>query len=165
MWKRLLFTLLAIGAAVASLPPKAGTAAPEAALPRGVRAEWNHSAAYKERTRTRERICINGLWRWQPADPAASRPPAGDWGFFKVPGCWPGITNYMQKDSQTVYAHAEWGDRRLRDVKSAWYEREIAVPSGWSGRRVVLQAEYVNSFAAVFINGKPAGLKFLVASI
>jgi hypothetical protein len=30
--------------------------------------------------------------------------PGGDWGYFKVPGCWPGVTDYMQKDSQAVYA-------------------------------------------------------------
>jgi hypothetical protein len=36
-------------------------------LPSGVRAAWNLEKAYRETTPTRERICINGLWRWQPA--------------------------------------------------------------------------------------------------
>ena len=54
-------------------------------------------------TDTRERICINGLWRWQPASTEPAQPPTENWGYFKVPGCWPGITDYLQKDSQTLY--------------------------------------------------------------
>ena len=37
-------------------------------LPRNVRAVWDLSKASRETTPTRERICINGLWRWQPAE-------------------------------------------------------------------------------------------------
>ncbi len=62
----------------------------------------------------------------------ANRCPAANWGYFKVPGCWPGITDYMQKDCQTVYAHPSWASRRLSDVTAAWYEREIAIPADWA---------------------------------
>ncbi|MHC4434075.1 MAG: hypothetical protein ACYTBS_19705, partial [Planctomycetota bacterium] len=31
---------------------------------------WDMSKAYRETTPTRQRICINGLWRWQPASEA-----------------------------------------------------------------------------------------------
>ena len=75
------------------------------ALPTGVKAVWDLGKAERESTATRERICLNGLWRWQPADADANRPPAGNWGYFKVPGCWPGITDYKQKDCQTLFAH------------------------------------------------------------
>src|SRR5258708_367151 len=45
-------------------------AEPEAAaLPAGVAAVWDAGMAYRETTPTRERICLNGLWRWQPAEP------------------------------------------------------------------------------------------------
>src|SRR5438045_2102064 len=66
-----------------------------APLPAGVRAVWTLDSAFREATPTRERISINGLWRWQPADPRAEQPPSSHWGFFKVPGSWPGITDYM----------------------------------------------------------------------
>ena len=33
------------------------------ALPPGVKAVWNLNAAHREWTPTRERVCINGLWR------------------------------------------------------------------------------------------------------
>src|SRR5579872_670334 len=76
-----------------------------APLPQGVRAVWDLKSAYRERTPTRERVCLNGLWRWQPAGAATGATPGRGWGYFKVPGCWPGITDYMQKDCQTVYAN------------------------------------------------------------
>ena len=57
------------------------------ALPTGVAAVWDLGRAYRETTPTRERICLNGLWRWQPAEPDSERVPATNWGYFKVPGC------------------------------------------------------------------------------
>lgn len=128
-----------------------------APLPSGTRAVWDLSLAWREATPTRERVCLNGLWRWQPATPAAETAPLQGWGFFKVPGAWPGITDYMQKDSQTVHAHPSWKDTRLRDVPAAWYEREITVPETWTGRHVALSTEYLNSFAAVFVDGQKVG--------
>src|SRR5207253_1950133 len=83
--------------------------------------------------------------------------PDRGWGYFKVPGCWPGITDYMQKDCQTVYPNPDWKDEKLQDVSSAWYEREITIPDTWRGRRITVSAEYLNSFAAVFVDGKKAG--------
>ena len=40
-------------------------------LPDGVKLVWDLDKAVKLSTPTREQICINGLWRWQPGD--------GDW--------------------------------------------------------------------------------------
>jgi beta-galactosidase len=129
----------------------------DAALPPGVRAVWDPSRAHREASATRERVCINGLWRWQPAEAAADRVPADGWGYFKVPGSWPGITAYNHKDSQTLHVHPDWQDQRLRDVTGAWYQREISVPEQWTGRRIVLYAEYVNSFATVYLDGRRVG--------
>jgi beta-galactosidase/beta-glucuronidase len=132
-------------------------AQPAAELPQGVKAVWDLSQAFRETTPTRERICLNGLWRWQPAKDAADAVPAGDWGYFKAPGCWPGITDYMQKDCQTVYPHPSWKGVDLRGLSSAWYQREITIPKDWAGRRITVQADYLNSYAAVYLDGKKAG--------
>ncbi|MGC8989253.1 MAG: sugar-binding domain-containing protein, partial [Verrucomicrobiia bacterium] len=130
----------------------------EATLPGGVIVQWDISKAWRETTPTRERVCINGLWRWQPAsDAAGDRVPGANWGFFKVPGSWPGITSYMQKDSQTVHVHPEWKTIKLAEVTAAWYQREIAVPREWAGRRVSLTVDYLNSYATVFMDGKRVG--------
>lgn len=126
-------------------------------LPPGVRAVWDPAHAYREETLGRERLCINGLWRWQPADGAGDGVPSGGWGFMKVPGCWPGITDYMQKDAQTVYPHPKWAATRLAGVNSAWYEREVSVPAGWAGLRITLEISYLNSLAAVHVDGALVG--------
>ena len=126
----------------------------DAALPPEVRAVWNMDKAYHEATPTRERICINGLWRWQPAAAAASAVPTGRWGYFKVPGSWPGITDYIQKDCQTVFANPAWGNVDMRALNAAWYERTFSVPAAWTGRRVTLTADYLNSYAAVYVDGR-----------
>ncbi len=148
--------ILAVAAALAVA--RTGLCAqPLAPLPQGVEAVWDLGKAHRETTPTRERICINGLWCWQPADPRSDRVPDGGWGYFKVPGGWPGVTNYMQKDCQTVHAHPSWEHQKLADITAAWYRREITVPATWAGRRIAVHAEYLNSFAAVYVDGKKAG--------
>jgi beta-galactosidase len=129
----------------------------DAALPSDVQLVWDMSEAYHEATARRERICINGLWRWQPAEAESQQVPKENWGYFKVPGCWPGITDYMQKDSQTVYVHPSWRTRKLGDLVAAWYEREFTVPPSWSGRRITLNLEYLNSYAVAYVDGEEAG--------
>ncbi len=130
---------------------------PAAELPPGVQVEWSLARAWREATPTRERVCLNGLWRWQPAATDARTPPTNRWGWFKVPGAWPGITDYMQKDSQTVHVHPAWRDTRLGGVTAAWYEREFTAPAEWAGRRIGLSAEYLNSLALVFVDGRKVG--------
>jgi len=142
---------------VAAAGPRACGGEIAAPLPKGVKAVWDLGKAYREATPTRERICINGLWQWQPGDADAREVPSGNWGYFKVPGCWPGIGDYMQKDCQTLYSHPSWKGQRLGSVAAAWYQREIAVPSQWAGRRIAVTTEYLNSFAAVYVDGKKAG--------
>ena len=128
-----------------------------APLPPGVKAVWDLGKAHKETTATRQQVCINGLWQWQPAKEKSDQPPAGNWGYFKVPGSWPGIGDYMQKDSQKLFVHPSWKDEKLTGVSSAWYQRDITVPADWAGRRIVLTADYVNSRAVVYVDGKKVG--------
>jgi beta-galactosidase len=156
--KILLALLYAIIASL-TLPaePRGAAHQMNAPLPNGARAVWDASKAHRESTPTRERVSLNGLWQWQPADPQAERTPDGNWGWFKVPGSWPGITDYMQKDSQTLHAHPSWKEQQPGSFTAAWYQREISVPETWAGRRISARFEYLNSFAAVYIDGKPAG--------
>src|SRR5262245_39611442 len=135
----------------------AAWAAPDVSLPAGVRAVWDLDRAWWEKTYTRERGCLNGLWRWQPARAVTDPVPAGGWGYFKVPGFWPGSPSYIQEDCQTLHAHPSWKDAALRGITAAWYQREVAVPAEWAGRHIALSAEYLNSFAVVFLDGRKAG--------
>ncbi|MEA3400115.1 MAG: hypothetical protein U9R79_02610, partial [Armatimonadota bacterium] len=128
-----------------------------AALPEGVEAVWDMSKAYRETTATRERICINGMWRWQPVAEKTDEVPTGGWGFLKVPAPWPGTSFWMHRDSQTHYPHPRWQDENLSAVDMAWYQREISVPTEWAGRRICISLAYLNSYAAVYIDGTNVG--------
>lgn len=130
---------------------------PAVPLPPGVTAVWDLSKAYHETTPARERICINGLWRWQPGEANSDQPPSGNWGYFKVPGNWPVSGGGRLKNSQRVYAHPNWKDKSLGGIATAWYEREISVPNNWTGRRIAMTLEYLNSKAVVYVDGKKAG--------
>lgn len=126
-------------------------------LPEGISAVWDISKAFRDITPTRERICINGLWLWQPASLKPGDPPSSGWGYFKVPGPWPRISNFSQKSSQTLFPHPEWKDTVPDSIISAWYQREIFIPEDWTGRRIILDTNYINSYAEVFVDGKNAG--------
>jgi hypothetical protein len=129
----------------------------EPPLPPGATAVWDLAKAHRESTGTRERICINGLWRWQPATDRAGAVPSTGWGYFKVPGFWPGNTSYIQEDCQTLHTHPDWKGANLKGLTAAWYQREVTVPVDWTGRRFALSVEYVNSLALVHIDGRKAG--------
>jgi hypothetical protein len=127
------------------------------ALSPGVKAVWDPAKACRETTPTRERLCINGLWRWQPAADNAFQVPSAAWGYFKVPACWPGSQDYMQSDYQTLYADPIWTNTNISEVQSAWYERTITIPQDWAGRRIALYVEYLNSYAEVYVDGRKVG--------
>ena len=148
--------LFLLGLAAAAIL-QAAAPVPVVSLPPGVVAVRDPALAFRESTSTRERVSINGLWRFQPSAQDTEAVPEAGWGWFKVPGSWPGITDYMHKDSQIVYAHPDWKAGRMREVTSSWYQREITIPTAWAGRRIDLTVEYLNSWAAVFIDGRKAG--------
>lgn len=136
------------------------------ALPQGVKAVWDTAKAWHETTPTRERICINGLWRWQPAGRDARQVPTSGWGYYKVPACWPGIQDYMQSDYQTLYRNPSWVDTNLAEVQSAWYQRPLTIPENWTGRRIALDLAYLNSFAQVYVDGELVGeIRFPAGSV
>src|SRR5262249_23972377 len=103
------------GVRVGVLGGRAGTGPGEPPpLPAGVKAVWGLEKAHREATGTRERVCLNGLWLWQPGKWLADAVPAEQWGYFKVPGFWPGNTSYIQEDCQTLHAHPGWKGADLR---------------------------------------------------
>jgi beta-galactosidase len=150
---------LVVGAAFAMLNSllQSAQGPTEAPLPPGVKVVWDLAKAHSDKTPTRERVSLNGLWRWQPARDITDRVPAENWGHYKVPGFWPGISNYIQEDTQTLYRHPSWLKADVRNLTTAWYEREFTVPADWAGRRIAVAAEYVHSLAIVFVDGAKAG--------
>ena len=117
---------------------------------------WDSSKAYHESTLTRERICVNGLWRWQPATTAMEVVPTDGWGRLRVPEAWP-AGHQAWPDPQFYCPNPAWEIPDANRVTSAWYEREITVPHERADRRVTLQAGYVNSYAVVYLDGARVG--------
>ncbi len=111
------------------------------------------------RTPTRERQCLNGLWRFFPISqegPLSDRAPerGTGWGYLKVPGVWPqgnGPTNSIQPllPPEQLETAAKW--------HTGWYRREFTVPKELSDRRAFLDVEQLHTRAAVFVDGAPAG--------
>jgi hypothetical protein len=131
-------------------------------LPAGVEDPWDPQAAEAVATRTRGRICINGLWRFIPVlgEAAGTMPPPGEgWGWFKVPGMWPGSAAWdVGAPAQRVLlAPCLETEVDFAKMDQAWYRREITVPAEWSGRRVFLEFTMLQTHAQLFVDEKPAG--------
>ncbi len=143
---------MAAAVAILVVAAQGAAAGCEALLPAGVKAVWDLDKAYCETTLSRQRISINGLWRFQPAVELSTTVPVDDWGYCKVPAPW-------AASSQTRYPHPAWRaeNANMRDVDVAWYQREVVVPRAWQGRRVAVYAECVNSYAALFLDGRKLG--------
>ena len=75
----------------------------------------------------------------------------------KCPAAGRGSPTTCRRTARRSIAHPSWKDEKLGGVTAAWYQREITIPSEWAGRRIALAAEYLNSFAAVYVDGKKAG--------
>ena len=125
-------------------------------LPHGVKAVWDLDKSYRESTPTRERVCINGLWRWQPVETAGVAPPDNGWGYLRVPETWPGGAQ-RGVGTSLHYPHPDWAKKDLAEVTAAWQQREFTVPAEWKGRRITLSTAYLNSYAAVYVDGKKVG--------
>src|ERR1039457_6201729 len=105
---------------------------------------------------TRERVCVTGLGRGQPAASEGDVAPDGGWGYLRVPESWPG--GDQGSVGRTVFfPHPDWAKKDLASVTAAWQQREVTVPREWRGRRIALNTAYLNSYAAVYVDGKKAG--------
>ena len=58
---------------------------------------------------------------------------------------------------QKLYRHTAWETKDLESLKEAWYQREIVIRANWTGRRITVYAEYVNSYVEVYLDGKMLG--------
>ena len=123
-------------------------------LPDGVHAVWDTAKAFRETTPTRERLSINGLWQWQPATTATPPlKPTGATCAFPNPG--PPATSAPRRVSSIptrvgrtpLYAISP---PRGTSARSPFHTTGPAAASPSTPR-------YLNSYAAVYLDGKPVG--------
>lgn len=123
---------------------------------------WDMKDAERIANGSRERICLNTVWQFKPAESAAvtAVPKETEYPyFFKVPGIWPGHNSWKQPgSSQDVYEpsgkKAEINGKKLNSV---WYRRTIDIPANWTGKKVELELTYIQTCGQVFIDGRKAG--------
>lgn len=125
---------------------------------------WDLKDAFRRTNAVREEVCLNGLWQFREVvAPESMRtvPVRGSgWGYFKVPGSWPapfrgdGAPGMAQKIHRSQFNAVSV---KNEDLNSAWYRRTIMVPDHWKGRDVFLNLEWIQSYAKVFLDGKPVG--------
>jgi len=138
--------------AVLGLAAAGRAAAQTAEVPRG----WSLEQAVRDTTPTRERISLGGFWRWQPAGDDLEALPTDGWGHLRVPTPWPGGRRAADP-TESFRPNPEWSAEQLGAATAAWYQVDLAVPAEWAGRRVALTAEYLHSYAAVYVDGQKVG--------
>jgi beta-galactosidase len=147
-WARLAFVTLLSWSVVTS----AEAAEPgNAELP----AAWkgkDASPAVERVTATRDRMTLDGPWRFVPVT-AGESTPTGSWGWAKVPGSWLRNGDLLARGSGPAWD--AFGEGRVSPT--AWYERKINIPASWKGCAVILDFDRVSTDAVIFINDKEAG--------
>ena len=94
-------------------------------------------------TSTRERKNLDGLWRFALDGAGTGRGQSWQSGILPDAGEMAVPASYNDVAA----------DAAVRDhVGSAWYQREVWVPSGWDGRRIVLHFESATHRATVWVD-------------
>ena len=118
--------------------------------------------AFTLKTDKREKLCLNGLWRFRPVlegEKLEGVPAKGNsWGWFKVPGVWPEGKWEISGGVQNVLFDP-WleENHELKNFEQGWYKRNLSVPAEWKERRIVLEFTMLQTHAQAFVDGKPAG--------
>ncbi|TKG71006.1 beta-glucuronidase [Prauserella endophytica] len=91
-------------------------------------------------TPTRELVSLDGLWRFAVDGPELERPWSG-----RLPG---------DREAPVPSSYNDlFLDPAVRDhVGWAWYQREVRVPRGWRGERVVLRLESATHHGRVYVD-------------
>jgi beta-galactosidase len=130
-------------------PPAPG---PRPALPDAV--DWDLTHAQRRTTTSRERVALNGYWRFQPVGPSREAN-ADRWHYLRVPGNWAGREFTVR--SQAWEPISRWDGEAIASAQLAWYEREFTAPTDWRGRRVTLGIDSVRGVGEAFLNGEHLG--------
>ncbi len=130
---------------------------------------WDLADAQRSSDGVRRGVCLNGYWRVIPVNDYSYAPPAGEWGYMRVPGSFrsPLFQIYRDQNGKLVPANWQWNNRKLIQYRAGWYQRVFEVPADMrkSGRiylnftnlnadagRVLLNGNLIDSFRQDFKN-------------
>jgi beta-galactosidase len=115
---------------------------------------WELRGAEVVESKTRTRVCLNGLWAIQPAG-RNEGPTADDWAFMKVPDV------LQSGDPYFAYGQAEtsWKSENLfSDAAAIWFVRDVEIPAS-NYSTIGVEFQYFRGLAlAIYWNGKRIGI-------
>ena len=126
---------------------------------------WDMTTAYKDQSGGTDRICLNALWRFLPTDGVCAGPPGAEpWGYSRLPGSFSAVHHFQTYDEHLKPLPGEtWRDGRgythygANDYDNGWYERTVAVPEQWRGRRISLAFDRIAAYVArIYVDGRLA---------
>lgn len=127
--------------------------------------EDDESALYNERELSPYYVPLNGKWKFNYAPTPAHAPSqfhleafdASDWDDLAVPSCWQ-MNGYGKPHyTNVVYPFPVVPPLVPTENPTGSYRREFTVPAGWSGQRITLHFEGVDSAFFVWVNGQETG--------
>ncbi|MFJ1805860.1 MULTISPECIES: glycoside hydrolase family 2 TIM barrel-domain containing protein [unclassified Streptomyces] len=101
---------------------------------------------------------LDGDWRFRLLS-APDAPVGGPWSTAAVPGVW----TMQDTDDLPQYLNIRMPYTEFPPLSPAGnptgvYEREVDIPAGWAGRRIVLQVGAAESVLLVHVDGRPVGI-------
>ncbi|MEG8278964.1 glycoside hydrolase family 2 TIM barrel-domain containing protein [Streptomyces sp. AHA2] len=103
-------------------------------------------------------VLLDGDWRFQLL-PAPGAAPGRDWTSAHVPGVWTlQDTGDLPQYLNVRMPFGEFPPSVPSANPTGVYERDVDVPAGWTGRRIVLQVGAAESVLLVHVDGRPAGI-------
>ncbi|WP_367319656.1 glycoside hydrolase family 2 TIM barrel-domain containing protein [Streptomyces sp. HUAS ZL42] len=103
-------------------------------------------------------VRLDGDWRFQLL-PAPDAPLADVWSSSYVPGVWTlQGTDDLPRYTNVRMPFAEFPPGSPAANPTGVYERDVDVPAGWAGRRIVLQVGAAESVLLVHVDGRPVGV-------
>jgi hypothetical protein len=133
----------------------ANTQPGDAVLPPGTALDWD-KAAVESVNAKRERIALDGIWRFTPAAEGGAEPLKLGWAFIKVPGDWQ-VRPGKSSGFVALAGGPQWDLYDGASVSLAWYERQVPIPANWQGRAISLRFDRVSTDAIVHVNGRRCG--------
>lgn len=161
-------TVALAGATLLSPSALADSQSADAALPAGMRLNWDQTSVETVNTK-RSRVSLDGVWRFAPAVAGEVTPPKAGWGYLNVPGSWAVreeenrsanlvLSTQLRSPGVVRGSGPQWENfDNGSGVASAWYEREVPIPAEWRSRVISLRLDRVCTDGIVYVNGQECG--------